>query len=413
MSAMDTIERICSLGPRWPELEGDRRVASFLVGELEGMGREARLEQIKVRPAYHITLALLAALAVAGSVLSVGSPPLGVVLLLLAAAAMYGDLTTRFQLLRWLTSRRSTANVTSPGPKPDARIRIVLTAHHDASHGGLLFARPRLLSSRRASLLSRLAGPLDLLFWTTIAALVAAVVRLATDTGANALTIVQFGLTVVLLLFVALLLDSALSEIVPGASSNASGVATLLEVGRRLERRPLENVDLWIVFTGAKEGSMLGMRAWMKEHDEDIRRDHTYFLNVDTVGNGTIHHVTGEGSPLLYRHDLRLARLCESIGSKPHVWRLGTDGVIPLMQGHLSITLCSLDRRDRVPNFRMKSDTPERIEPEAVARAIDFVEDLARRIDGAMAPEPSAASANVAPVLTSESRAWQGRREPE
>jgi hypothetical protein len=189
--------------------------------------------------------------------------------------------------------------------------------------------------------------------------------------------------------YVALLLDSALSGVVPGASSNASGVATLLEVARRLERRPLENVDTWIVFTGAKEGFMLGMRAWMKAYEDDLNRDHTYFLNVDTVGNGTVHHVTGEGSPLLYRHDLRLARLCESIGSRPHVWRLASDGVIPLMRGYLSITLCSLDRRGRIPNFRMKSDTPDRVEPEALARAIDFVEELVRRIDGAMAPEPA------------------------
>jgi Iap family predicted aminopeptidase len=80
-------------------------------------------------------------------------------------------------------------------------------------------------------------------------------------------------------------------------------------------------------------------------------------------------------------------RLCESIGSKPHVWRLGTDGVIPLMRGYPSITVCSLDRSGRIPNFHSKRDTPDRVDPEAVERAIDFVEEIVRRIDVAMAPD--------------------------
>jgi Iap family predicted aminopeptidase len=189
--------------------------------------------------------------------------------------------------------------------------------------------------------------------------------------------------------FVALLLDSALAGVSPGASSNASGVATLLEVARRLERRRLENVGAWIVFTGAKEGFMLGMRAWLKAHEEELSRDRTYFLNVDSVGNGEPHHVTGEGFALLYRHDRRLVRLCESVGSRPHVWRLGTDGVIPLMQGYPSITICSLDRSGRIPNFHRNSDTPDRVDPDAVEQAVDFVEELVRRIDRAFAPEPA------------------------
>jgi hypothetical protein len=385
---MQTIERLCSFGPRWPGIEGDRRTAEYLANELELIGREVAVEPIKIRPAYHLTLAILGAVAIAGNVLSAtSSPPLGVVALLLAAAAMYGDLTSRFLALRWLTSKRPTCNVTSPGPRPDARTRVVLTAHHDAPFGGLLYARPK--RRRRPSPLSRLAGPLDVLFWTTIAALVTAVVRLVTGTDASAMTVVQFALIVVLAAFVALLLDSALAGVTPGASSNASGVAAVLEVARRLERRPPEHIDVWAVFPGAKEGFMLGLREWFKEHAEDIDPRYTYFVNVDTVGNGEVHHVTGEGFALIFRHDGRLVRLCESMGSKPYLWRLGTDGVIPAMRGYPSITLCSLDPRGRIPNFHKKSDTPTNVDPEAVERAIDFVEEVVRRIDRAMAPEPA------------------------
>jgi len=112
-------------------------------------------------------------------------------------------------------------------------------------------------------------------------------------------------------------------------------------------------------------------------------------VNVDTVGNGSIHHVTAEGFALLFRHDRRLATACERLGSQPHVWRLGTDGVVPLQRGYPSITLCALEN-GRIPNFHRPSDTVENVDPESVEAAADFVEALVRRIDGAFAQEPSA-----------------------
>src|SRR5439155_11510420 len=229
-----------------------------------------------------------------------------------------------------------------------------------------------------------------LVFWSAIAALAAAVVRLVSGWDTNAMSAVQFVPTVALILLAALLLDNALSRAVPGASDNASGVAAVLEVAGRLERRPVENVDVWIVFTGAEEGVVLGMRAWMAEHADDLHRDRTWFVNVDTVGNGRVHHVTAEGYALLLRHDRRLIAACERLGSRPHVLRLGSDGVVPLMRGYPSITLCALEN-GRIPNFHRPSDTVRNIDHAAVEAAADSVEELVRQIDGAFAQEPSAA----------------------
>jgi hypothetical protein len=386
MTVMGTIERLVSFGPRWAGDEGDRPTVDYLANALRAAGRDVEVERIRVRPAYQIALALLAAVAVVGSVLSVSSPAVGVAILLVACIAIYFDLTGRPSPIRFLTSPRDTANVSSPGDLPDASNRIVLTAHHDAAHGGLLFARRR---RRRPSILARLAGRIDLVFWAAIAALAAAVVRLVSGWDTNLMSAIQFVPTVLLILLAALLLDSALSRVVPGASDNASGVAAVLEVAQRLSRRPTENVDVWVVFTGAKEGFMLGMRAWMKEHADDLHSDRTWFVNVDTVGNGLPHHVTAEGFGLLYRHDRRLIAACEQLGSGPYVWRLGTDGVVPLMRGYPSITICALENGG-IPNFRRPSDTVENVDPQAVETAADLVEGLVRRIDGAFAQEASA-----------------------
>jgi hypothetical protein len=386
---MQTIERLVSVGPRWPGEDGDAPAVDFVANELRRWGREARVERIRVRPAYQLALALLAAMAVAGSVVSVASPPLGVVILLLASIAIYADLTGRPSPVRFLTSPRDTANVTSPGHLPDARHRVVLTAHHDAARGGLLFAR-RAGRRRRPSPLSRLAGRIDLVFWSAIAALAAAVVRLISGWDTNAMSAVQFVPTVALIVLAALLVDSALSRVVPGASDNASGVAAVLEVAARLERQPAENVDVWVVLTGAKEGFMLGMRAWMAAYAGDLHRDRTWFVNVDTVGNGDLRHVTAEGYGLLLRHDRRLIAACERLGSTPYVWRLGTDGVVPLTRGYPSVTVCAL-QNGRIPNFHRPSDTVENLDPQTVEAAVDLVEALVRRIDEAFAQDPSAA----------------------
>jgi hypothetical protein len=407
MAPTDTIERLVSFTGRWPGTESERGAAGHLAGELERLGRQVEVEPIRVRPAYHLTHALHALLGVVGSVVSVSVPVLGVVILLLVATSMFGDLTARFYLFRLLMPRQRSQNVTSRGERTDAAATVVLTAHYDAARSGLMFARRQRPAPRPLRALARLAGPIDVVFWAIIVALVLAVVRLLTGLSAEEstlLTAAQFAPTVILLVAITLFVDIALSEVVPGASDNASGVAAVLEVARRLANQPPKHLDLWVVFTGAKEGHMLGMRAWMRAHQDEVDPRRTFFVNVDNVGAGGPRLVNAEGFVILYQHDRRLVDLGrDGTAAAPHTWRLGTDGVIPLMRGYSSVTVCCTDEHGRIPNFHRHSDTPERIERPAVEGAIDLVEKLVRRIDEQLVPSmiPSlAADQRDAPVTS-------------
>ena len=383
---LETIRRLVSFGPRFPGSEADRRTTEYISNELHAYGRPAELEEIRVRPAWHLTHALHALLAVGGTLLSsTASAPLGMLLVLLAAVSTYGDLTGRFYILRWLMPRRRTHNVHSAHSWRESRARVILTANHDSPRTGLLWARRK--RSRR-TFLSQLAGPIDIFFWTVMLALIAALVRLAVDS--NALTIVQFALSVVLLTYLMLFVDAAISDPSPGASTNASGVATLIEVGRRLQRDAPADVEIWLVFPAAKEGLNLGMRAWMREHGDEIDPRDTFFVNVDTVGRGDLHHVTADGYALAFRSDRRLTRLCEQLGSRPHVWRQGTDATQAAMAGFASVTACCLNARGRMPDFHRASDTPEHVESATLERTADFVESIVRRLDAAYAPRADA-----------------------
>jgi hypothetical protein len=365
-------------------MEGANRVPELISSELLDAGREVEREEIRVRPGYHLPLALYAALGAGGSVLSaVASEALGLVLLLVATAAMYLELTARLHVARYLMPRRLAQNVTSRGDRPDAVARVILTANHDAARTGLLYWRPRRRrpARKRRWRPSALIGPIDLCFWAMAAALVAAAVRVITGSDSGVLSAIQFATTVILMTYVVLFVDVAMSPPSEGANSNASGIAALLEVARRIARDPLDAVDLWLVFPAAQEGFMLGMRDWMKKNAEGLDQRRTFFVHVDTVGAGKVHHVTGEGMPLLYRHDPSLLRICEQLGSEPKVWRTGTDGVIPAMQGFPSVTLVGADDAGRVPNHRRTSDRVENVDEGALEAAVDYVEELVRRID--------------------------------
>ena len=390
MTQLQIIERLALPEGRLPGSEQDQRATGMLVAELESMGRQPEVEPIRVRPAWHLTFAIFAALAAAGTVMSTIAAPAGAVILLLTAAAMYGDLALGFHTLRLFTPRRATSNITSRERREAPAARVILTAHHDAGRTGLLYALPRLgLRRRRATLTS----PLHFLFWSVMVALVAAIVRLAVD-DSGALTGVQFALVVIFLTYVVLFLDVAAAAPSPGAADNASGVTTVLEVARRLGAEPPELVETWILLTGASDVAALGMKAWLEEHGGSLRGVPTYFVNVKGAGSGRVCHVVGEGYATLVRSDERLARLSEAAGSERHVWRIGTDASTAGSHGHPAITIACLNDRGRIEHSHRPSDTADNVDPAVLDRATDTVERLVRMIDEAVTAErrPQAAA---------------------
>jgi hypothetical protein len=269
----------------------------------------------------------------------------------------------------------------------------VLVAHVDAARSGVMFRRRKRPPPRALRRLRTLAGPMDVVFWAVVVELVLAVVRLAAG-DSDLLTAFQFAATIPLLVGAMLFVDIALSDVVPGANDNASGVAAVLEAGRRLGERPPEHLDVWLLFTGAKEAHMLGIRAWLKAHEDELDRRRTFFVNVDSVGDGDVRAVSGEGFVLIEQHDGRLLELARGAGARPYVWRLGTDGVVPALERYSSITICCADRFDRVPRLHSLDDTPARVSPEAVEAAVAVVEAVVRGIDERLIPRivPSLAS---------------------
>ena len=373
------IEELVAFAGRGPGTDAERRAALHLRDRLAELGRDAEREPIHVHPRWAATHALHALLVVVGSVLAVDVPVAGAALLLAVAVSAFGDLTGSFLLLRRLTGRRASQNVLSreDGGKPGT---IVLVAHYDAGRGGAVLS-PRAQRRRARAgrlLLRRPLGLFEPFFWSIVVVLACAIARLF-EVEALWLTIVQFVPTVVLIVYVPLLADVALSPFARGADDNASGVATVLALADRYGGA-LEHFDVWVLLTGAGDGLMAGMRAFLRRHRRELDPTRTVFIEVRAVGSGTVAWARKEGAVVAARYHPTVLALCAEIeGGEPAVVREAGDAHLARLRGYPAVSVRCV-RDDGVL-------AGEEADPEALARAEDFCGELIERIDEQVGPE--------------------------
>jgi Peptidase family M28 len=390
---MQVIRRLCSFERRRAGTDSERRAAKWLAERLREADRAAEVEPTYVHPQYALVHAAHCALGIAGSLVSLASPPAGFAIVLAAATSMYLDLNTRFYLLRRLFFRRASQNVVSRGARPDAPARVILCAHYDAALTGRAF-RPRTVR-RAASIAKRLRiplGPFRVIFWSLAALLPILGVRMA-GVEAGWLAIVQIVPTLVLVVAVFALVDIALSDVVPGANDNASGVATTLSLASVLDRDPPANLDVWVLLTGAGWSLQEGMRGFLRAHRKTLPRKGTYFVCIDAVGHGDVRFETATGWMVSYPHDVRVVELCEAIAAADRdgerrygarALRLGAlagDSLAARIRRYPATTITCADELDVVPGAETAADVPDRVDPEALDRAHGFALEVVRQLD--------------------------------
>jgi hypothetical protein len=334
-------------------------------------------------------------------------PAVGFALVLLAAVSTYLDLNTRLYLVRSLLFRRVSQNVVSPGNRAEASARLILTAHYDAARTGYIFSKA---SNRIRRLPERVRlglGPFRLFFWVGLAPLLPIIGARMAGLDATWLSALQAIPTIVLIVAAFLLVDIALSEIVPGAYDNASGVAAVFSAADELTANPPEHVDVWVALTGSEESLCEGSRAFVRARGKQLDRDTTYFVNVDSASFGQVAYEISQGAVISLPHDRQLIELCEALaaagladgrGAMPIRHPLLDDALPPRVRRMRSITLRTTDPAGNLaPWYHTHDDVPERVDPAALTRATDFVVALARLIDRdagrrvAQGPAPEAA----------------------
>jgi hypothetical protein len=388
----DLVETVASIH-RPTASHGERVAAEWVAERLRELGATgARVELEQVHGTFWWPLGLAAGAAMLAGVATLrGRPGLGAALAGAAGAAALDDLPPGSRTLRsWLPQRQATTVVGEMGPAGADRTgaasadrTVVLVAHHDAAHAGLIYhpAIPELVFGRLPWLIERSNTSPPLM---APAVAVPALVGAGALSGRRGLTKAGMALAVA---SAAALADIALRDAVPGANDNATGVAALLALARSLDLRPTERVRVMFVST-SEEALCEGMHSFCRRHLPDLPPERTFFLVLDTLGSPHLLVLRGEGMIRMREYPPRslalLDGLAEELGIElfPNLrLRNATDGIIPLASGYECAALCSCTDLKQPANYHWPTDVPDNVDYGTLADAVRLSEAVVRRLD--------------------------------
>lgn len=394
MAAADTVAALTGFADRGGGTDAERRAARWLVDEIGRAGRAARLETFWSRPHWALTQAWHVALALAGSLVSIGNPTVGGIMVLAAIVAIALDAIAGVSPGRRLTPERASQNVVAAADavKP---VRLIVCANYDAGRIGLVY-RPALRRSTAA--LRGASGGLApgwraWLLLATVVLLVIAVLRRGGDPG-RPVAVVQLVATATLIVALALLLELAAAGWGPSASDNASGVAVALALVRALDAGPPRHIAIELVLTGAGDGAGTGLGRHLRAHPAPAGTD-TVVLGLAACGHGEPRWWIADGSLLPLHFAPRLTALAvQAAGPDPRARGHRGRGLSPALParraGLPAITLGALDARGLAPRSHLPEDRTEAIDTSAMDRILGLALALVDALDAELAPPASA-----------------------
>jgi hypothetical protein len=361
---------------------GERRAAEWLVDQFRQLGAEARIEAADAHGTYWWPLGLGTALgALAGMLTLRGRRALGGALGAIGAAGIASDFPPHRRRLRAPLPKRTTYNVLCEIGDPGAPRTIVISAHHDAAHSGLVFhpAIPRIAD--RLGLIERIE---------TSPALMAPVIGGPALVALGALTEVR-GLTKLGAALgtaaTAAMVEIGARKVVPGANDNGTAVVSLLALARRLAEHPAPGVRVILLSAGAEESFSEGMKAFGDRHFDELPTGNTFFLCVESTGSPHLLVLRGEGFLKMYDYPSPALELLDTAAAELGIWlypnlRLhnGTDGMEALAAGYEGAVIASCDRLKQPSNYHWPTDLAENVDFGTVADGIRLAEAVVRRL---------------------------------
>lgn len=361
--------------------QGERRAAEWLVGQFQALGARARIEAESAHGTYWWPLGIGTALGALGGLLTLrGRRLLGGALGALGAAGIASEFPPHQRRLRAPLPKRTTYNVICEIGDPDAAQTIVVSAHHDSAHSGLVFhpALPKIgdrlgmienAETSPALMAPVIGGPL--------------LVALGALTRIKALT--RLG-TVLGLGATAAMAEIGSRKVVPGANDNGTAVVSLLALAKRLAENPAPGVRVILLSAGSEESFSEGIKAFGERHFDELPRDSTFFLVLESTGSPHLLVLRGEGFLKMYDYPAPALELLDTAAAELDIWlypnlRLhnGTDGLEPLAAGYEAAVIAGCDELKQPSNYHWPNDLAENVDFTTVADGIRLSEAAIRR----------------------------------
>jgi hypothetical protein len=364
--------------------EGERRAAEWLVAQFAELGAgRTRIEVESAHGTFWWPLGIGAMLGALGGFAALrGRRLLGTLLGALGAAGIAGDFPPNRRPLRRLLPKHPTYNVVCELGPADAERTVVVVAHHDAAHSGLIY-HPRIpLIADRLGLIERSDTSPMLMAPVVGGPLLAALGALSGRRLLSKAAIV-LGLGTV-----AAMLDIGSRGTVPGANDNGTAVVALLALAKGLLEEPPGDLRVILLSVGSEESFSEGIKAFGERHFAELERDSTFFLVLESLGSPHLLVLRGEGFLRVREYPARALALLDGLADELGLYlypnlRLhnGTDGLEPLAAGYETAVLCACNDLKQPAFYHWPDDVADNVDFGTVADGIRLSEAAIRRLD--------------------------------
>jgi hypothetical protein len=349
------------IGPRGSATPQEREAAEYTADYLAKLGFRVEIQPFEA-------LSTFSWLYVLFYLWPLGAWLLRSPLLALAGTVLFLlDLNT-IQIISRIFPKGKSQNVYAYNPGATGT-PVVLVAHLDSSKAGLNFS-PKMVKGFRTSFLlmvgSLLATPV--LLWLS-------------GTGLLPHWVALIPPAYLAFASVTLIHREIWNRYTHGANDNASGVAAVMAAAERLLAAHPE-LNLRVLLTGCEEAGTYGMSAFLNKHGAEHRE--AYFINLDNIGAGTLHYMSGEGMFPVFKSTPELLHACRKVAEQRADLKvrqgvytlLSTDAMPALVRGYKAISFLSIDDEGLLPNWHWPTDTVENVDLGPVETAVDFVIDV-------------------------------------
>lgn len=365
------------VGFRPPASEGERWASKYIAGELEKLGIEHQTEPFVSHKTFSYPVMIILSLSALGGLLACSHGFLGFLLVTLGAVAFYQEAHCRGWVSRFVPHDPSQNVVGRIRARGEPRRRVVVSAHYDTSRSGWYF-HPRFVGGFRTFTVMTTLAVLGLPFFVLFEGLF----------GWGLFGLLRNLATLWLFLNILVLLHREVyGKNVYGANDNASGTGVMLALAERLAGAPLQNTEVWVAATGCEEAGLVGMRAFLDRHEQELRE--ALILNLDNVGAGELKYITGEGLIKAYPSDPELLMFAAEVVREnpelalaPQEYRgLPSDALGALIPGYRAMSIMALDEEGVIPNWHWETDVVENLDEKNLSDTERFVEVLLKKID--------------------------------
>jgi hypothetical protein len=365
--------------------QGERVAAEWIAARLRDIGCTVVVEEEKAHGGYWWPVGLMSAAGAAAGLMALrGKRLIGAAFGALAAAGIADDIDSGPHVFRHrFLPYKSTWNVLAEAGDVTAEKAVVVLAHHDAAHGGLVFdPRPqRALARRYPEMIERsntgvpvwfpvIGGPLLVAIGSTLK------LKFLTRIG----VFLSLGST-------AMMIDIGRREAVPGANDNLSAVAVLVALARSLKANPIKGLRVLLVSAGSEESLQEGILAFSRRHFHELSIDNTRFIVIDTVGSLRLVMVEAEGVLKMRHYDRELSDMIAAAAAELEVplvrgmrARASTDAVVPNKAGYPTALLVSFDKDKILSNYHQPTDVADNLDFGTVAGCARVTDAVIRKL---------------------------------